>query len=142
VGLPTIFCCLRFETSLFVASYDSSTELNRLILFRETVAVFVRIIRNTQIHWVCRMQSSVIYKNSVRTSQETYYVFAAETNRLMLFRETVALYCKNHAEYIYALCVNKLEPSFTFHSLGTLKAPPLLSCLAVAMSYLSSYVLL
>jgi hypothetical protein len=32
-----------------------------------------------------------IYKNSVRTSQETHYVSATKPERLMLFRETVAL---------------------------------------------------
>jgi hypothetical protein len=35
-------------------------------------------------------------KNSGRTSQETHYVPATEPNRLMLFGETVAVYCENH----------------------------------------------
>jgi hypothetical protein len=43
------------------------------------------------------------YKNAVRTSQETYYVSATKNNRLMLFRETVTLYCGNHTEYISTL---------------------------------------
>jgi hypothetical protein len=47
----------------------------------------VRTIRNTQ-----------IYKNPVRTSQETHYVSATKSSRLMLFRETVAVYCENHIE--------------------------------------------
>jgi hypothetical protein len=50
------------------------------------------------------MQSSVIYTNSVRTSQETHYVSARETNRLMLFRGTVAVYCENHTEHTDTLC--------------------------------------
>jgi hypothetical protein len=37
--------------------------------------------------------------NSVRTSQETHYVSATKPNRLMLFRETVAVYCENHTEH-------------------------------------------
>jgi hypothetical protein len=41
----------------------------------------------------------VIYKNSVRTSQETHYVSATEPNRLMLFRETVAVYTENRTEH-------------------------------------------
>jgi hypothetical protein len=41
----------------------------------------------------------MIYKDSLRTSQETLYVSATETNRLMLFRETVAVYCENHTEH-------------------------------------------
>jgi hypothetical protein len=44
-----------------------------------------------------------MYKDSVRTSQETHYVSATKTNRLMLFRETVAVYCENHTEHIYTL---------------------------------------
>jgi hypothetical protein len=39
------------------------------------------------------------YKNSARTSQETHYVSATKPNRLMLFRETVAVYCENHTEH-------------------------------------------
>jgi hypothetical protein len=45
-----------------------------------------------------------IYKNSVRTSQETHYVSATETNRLMLFSETVAVYCENHTEHTNVFC--------------------------------------
>jgi hypothetical protein len=43
--------------------------------------------------------SSVAYKNLVRTSQETHYVSATKPNRLLLFRETVAVYCENHTEH-------------------------------------------
>jgi hypothetical protein len=39
-----------------------------------------------------------IYKEPVRTSQETHYVIATEPNRLMLFRETDTVYCENHTE--------------------------------------------
>jgi hypothetical protein len=39
-----------------------------------------------------------------RTSQETHYVCITKSNRLMLFRETVAVYCENHAEHIDTLC--------------------------------------
>jgi hypothetical protein len=45
----------------------------------------------------------IIYTNSVCTSQETHYVSATETNRLMLFGETVVVYCENHAEPINTL---------------------------------------
>jgi hypothetical protein len=31
--------------------------------------------------------------------QETHYVSATEPNRLMLFGETVAVYCENHTEH-------------------------------------------
>jgi hypothetical protein len=37
-----------------------------------------------------------MYKDSVRASQETHCVSAANPNRLMLFGETVAVYCEDH----------------------------------------------
>jgi hypothetical protein len=36
---------------------------------------------------------------TVRASQETHYVSATKPNRLMLFRETVAVYCENRTEH-------------------------------------------
>jgi hypothetical protein len=48
-------------------------------------------------------------KTSVRTSQETHYVSATEPNRLMLFRETVAVYCENHKEHTDTLCGQNAE---------------------------------
>jgi hypothetical protein len=46
----------------------------------------------------------ILYTDSVRTSQETHYVSATKPNRLMLFGETVAVYCENHKEHINTLC--------------------------------------
>jgi hypothetical protein len=51
----------------------------------------------------------IIYINSVRTSQETHYVSATKPNRLMLFRETVAVYCENHTEHTDTLCGQNAE---------------------------------
>jgi hypothetical protein len=76
----------------------------RLILFRETVAVYCETMRNTQIHCVGRT-----YSNSVRTLQETHYVSATKPNRLILFRETVAVYCENHTEHTNTLCGQNAE---------------------------------
>jgi hypothetical protein len=61
----------------------------------------VRTVRNTKIH------SQIIYKNPVRTSQETQYISPTKSNRLMLFGETVAGYCKNDTEHTNALCDHK-----------------------------------
>jgi hypothetical protein len=44
-----------------------------------------------------------MYKNSVPTSQETHHISATKPNRLMMFRETVAVYSENHMEHINAL---------------------------------------
>jgi hypothetical protein len=48
------------------------------MLFGETVAVYC--------------ENYTEHTNPVRTSQETHYVSATETKRLMLFKETVAVY--------------------------------------------------
>jgi hypothetical protein len=74
----------------------------------------VRTIRNTQIHCVGRKQSSVIYINSARTSQETHYISATKTNRLMLIRETVAVYCEHHMEHTNTLCVGRKQSSVIY----------------------------
>jgi hypothetical protein len=42
--------------------------------------------------------------NSVRTPQETHFVSTTKPNRLMLFGETVAVYCENHTENTNTLC--------------------------------------
>jgi hypothetical protein len=66
-----------------------------------------------------RMQSSIIYEyaDPVRTSQETHYVSATKPNRLMLFRETVAVYCENHMEQTNKLCAQKLSLHLTGNTL-------------------------
>jgi hypothetical protein len=46
----------------------------------------------------------ILYNNTLRISQKTHYVSTTEPNRLILFRETVAVYCENHAEHIDTLC--------------------------------------
>jgi hypothetical protein len=51
----------------------------------------------------------MIYKNPVCTSQETHYVSATKTNQLVLFRETVAVYCENRTKHANTLCGQKSE---------------------------------
>jgi hypothetical protein len=65
----------------------------------------VGTIRNTQI---------LVYINSVRNSQETHYVTATKTNRLMLFRETVAVYCGNHTEHTEIVSVSEIFRQSTY----------------------------
>jgi hypothetical protein len=48
--------------------------------------------------------SSVFFIDPVRTSQGTHYVSATKPNRLILFRETIAVYCENHTEHTDTLC--------------------------------------
>jgi hypothetical protein len=39
-------------------------------------------------------------------------MFITKTNRLMLFRETVAVYCENHMEHTDTLCGQNAKVSF------------------------------
>jgi hypothetical protein len=48
-------------------------------------------------------------KTEFRTSQETHHISATKPNRLMLFRETVTVYCKNHTEHTDKLCEHNAE---------------------------------
>jgi hypothetical protein len=50
-----------------------------------------------------------VYANSVLTSQETKYVSATHPNRLMVFKETVAVYCENHTEHTNTSCGQKTQ---------------------------------
>jgi hypothetical protein len=46
---------------------------------------------------------TILYNNSVRTSQETHHITAAKPNRLMLFKEIIAIYCENHTKHTNTL---------------------------------------
>jgi hypothetical protein len=51
-----------------------------------------RGLNNIEIKW------HTSYMKSIRTSQETHHVTVTETNWLMMFRETVAVYCENSTQ--------------------------------------------
>jgi hypothetical protein len=55
--------------------------------------------------------SSKRYTNPTFISQKTHYVSTTETNRLIMFRETVAVYCENHTEHTND-CAGRMQ-SFT-----------------------------
>jgi hypothetical protein len=62
------------------------------------------------------MKIALIYINSIRTSQETHYVSATKPNRLMLFRETVAVYWENRTEHTDTLCGQNAQFSNIYKS--------------------------
>jgi hypothetical protein len=41
----------------------------------------------------------MIYKNPVRTSQETHYLSITKTNLLMLFKEIITVNWENHTKH-------------------------------------------
>jgi hypothetical protein len=50
-----------------------------------------------------------IEKSSSYLTGNKHYVSATKPNRLMLFRETVAVYCENHTEHTDTLCGQNAE---------------------------------
>jgi hypothetical protein len=50
-----------------------------------------------------------ILRNIVRTSQEAHHISATTPNQLMLFGETVAVYCENHTEHTDTLLGQNAE---------------------------------
>jgi hypothetical protein len=70
---------------------------------------FIRLYKQWIVQVVIQQACTAIYTNSVRTSWETHYVSATKLNRLMLFRQTVAVYCENHMEHTNILCGQKTQ---------------------------------
>jgi hypothetical protein len=68
--------------------------------------------RNTQLYMPehrTLLLNRNLYMNRDRTSQEMHYVFATKPNRLMPFREIIAVYCENRTEHINTLCGQNAE---------------------------------
>jgi hypothetical protein len=69
-------------------------------------------LHNPVVPLLVRLPNSALTRHiiySVRTSQETHYVSATKPNRLMLFRERVAVYCENHTKHTDTLCGRNAE---------------------------------
>jgi hypothetical protein len=86
-------CSARTSKETYFVSATVNVVAGKQSLF------ITKTLRNTQIHCEGRMQCSTIYIKPVRTSQETHYVSATESNQLMLLRERFAVYCENHTEH-------------------------------------------
>jgi hypothetical protein len=79
------------EDAILHSDRRENLKSQMLTPFKDKVADFVRTVRNTELH--C----------SFRTSQETHCMSATESIRLMVFAETVAVYCENHTELRYTV---------------------------------------
>jgi translation initiation factor IF-1 len=72
------------------------------MLFGETVAVYCEN-HTEHINTLCGQNAETLYIRIQSVPHKKHYVSATETNQLMLFRETVAVYCENHMEHINTL---------------------------------------
>jgi translation initiation factor IF-1 len=80
------------------------------MLFRETVAVYcenhtehTNTLCGQNAEFWCVKVGGTYSDQSVR-HMETHYVSTTKPNRLMLFGETVTVYCENHTEHTDTLC--------------------------------------
>jgi hypothetical protein len=69
---------------------------------------------------LCGQNAETLYIRIQSVPHRKHYVSATETNRLMLFGETVAVYCENHMEHTD---VYKLNPYFTGNITSPLQSP-------------------
>jgi hypothetical protein len=60
-------------------------------------------------------EESTLHNHRLRTSNPTHYVSATKPNRLMLFGETVAVYCENHTEHTDTLCGQNAGGTYSNH---------------------------
>jgi hypothetical protein len=81
---------------------DNSSYVTSSLAWRWVCFLWIRLALQHVI-WLQNF-FQIIYKNSIRTSQETHYVSATKTSRLMLFTKTVTAYCENHTKHINTLC--------------------------------------
>jgi hypothetical protein len=103
---------LALASVVFLGSEFLGTR-NHLLLSQILDFLFRRLLRLAGSRWrhsnpppqgAVKIEFLLIFKNQVRTSQEAYYVTATKTNRLMLFREIIVLYCENHMRHTNTLC--------------------------------------
>jgi translation initiation factor IF-1 len=73
------------------------------MLFRETVAVYCEN-HTEHINTLCGQNAETLYIRTQFVPHRKHIVSATKCNRLMLFRETVAVYCENHTEHTNTLC--------------------------------------
>jgi hypothetical protein len=102
---------LEGQVSVFISPRNRVVQLYPQVLglsspsttLRTPVEVFKPT--STRTHWI-RLNSKLC-NHSVPSRK--HYVSATEPNQLMLFRETVAVYCENHTEPTNTLCGQNAE---------------------------------
>jgi hypothetical protein len=51
----------------------------------------------------------IIYRNSIHTSYETYFISVTKADQLMLFREIITAYCEVYKKGINTPCGKKVK---------------------------------
>jgi hypothetical protein len=81
--------------------YKIQIVCNRYIRRRRSVKLLLVLNSTVILGFISRRDFSfqIIYNNSVRTSKETHNISFVKICSSILFRETIAVYCKNHTKH-------------------------------------------
>jgi hypothetical protein len=95
-----------FSMSGFALSYTTNMILYDFCLSPSQFCYLMVCIRkvesNVQIADRCAPWNffpNILFKNAIRTSQETHYICTIETNRLILLREKIGVCCENYTKH-------------------------------------------
>jgi hypothetical protein len=92
------FCCFWYSLTDWLLNCRWPSPAPWIVVSRPTgTTTIFYTLTVLALHFTSNINQ--LYEDSVRTSQETHHVFATKPNRLMLFRERVAVYCENHTEH-------------------------------------------
>src|SRR5215469_16735309 len=92
----------------------SVIQTSQLMLYREIIAVCSQI-HTKHINTLCGQNVELlnvklaVYKDPVRTAQETHSVSVIQTSQLMLYREIIAVCSQIHTKHINTLCGQNVE---------------------------------
>ena len=84
------------------------------MLYREIMAVCFQI-HTKHIYTLCGQNVDflnvklAVYKDPVRTAQETHSISVIKTSQLMLYREIIAVCSQIHTKHINTLCGQNVE---------------------------------
>jgi hypothetical protein len=117
-----MLCCLFRNEPISSASAVSMQVLRADLIGTWHAKGYIHSLRLLWVHSMChyrevpgevhrslRNMRGQRKRGIVSTSQETHHVTATKPNRLMLFGETVAVYCENHMEHTDTLCGQNAE---------------------------------
>ena len=77
-------------------------------MYKETFAV-LRAIKIHKYEYTVWAERRIVYKDPVRTAQETHSVSVIKTSQLMLYKEIIAVYSQIHTKHINTLCGQNVE---------------------------------
>ena len=95
----------------------SVIKTDKLLLYREIIAVCSHI-HTRHINRLRGAERRIIYKDTVRTAQKTLSALVIKTDKLLLYREIMAVCSQIHTKHTNTLCGQNAE-FLNVNSVGT-----------------------